>query len=165
MAVVFELVVNFGTNESAVSRAEEVCRTHQALRFKDAQLGLRGPWITRFTNAYIEFSVGVEGLNMGGPRHPAVDAYHVEKADLRLVSEQLYELLQLFDGYLVAQVGWDPEGDVNPEELREQVAESGTTGFNGIVLAEQLARNLGLDTSMEPFTPGHLWFPSALHMK
>ena len=103
MAVVFELVVNFGTNQDAVSSAERALLTVPSLDLGDSEHEARGPRITWFTDAYIEFSVAVSNINKGG-----VDAHHLPAIQVTAIAEYLYDVLRRFARYEIAVVGWDP---------------------------------------------------------
>ena len=59
MAILFELVVNFGTNEHGVEAATEGVRRVDHIDVRGVSLPLGDPIVTRLgsPNTYIEFSV------------------------------------------------------------------------------------------------------------
>ena len=56
-------------------------------------------------------------------------------------------------------VGWDPEEDVDEEQLRLRLEEIGMDGLGGLVLRAPLAVDLGLEAFVEPFTEGYVRLP------
>lgn len=164
MAVVFELVVNFGRNEAAVSEAAELVERHQAVVVRGASVPITSPSITRFRPPggdirYIEFSVWPRGINKGGPAHPSFSAYDLKREEIMAVGEQLYELLRRFRGYEVAIVGWDPEELVDVAILEEEWVLDGTIStLNGLVLAQSFA-DRWQPAGFVPFEPGFQWLP------
>src|SRR5262249_57878191 len=83
----------------------------------------------------------------------------VTATELSELGHGLYPLLRTFTGYLAAQVGWDPEERVSPDELREQWAEELAGGdMPGLVLAEDLHAETQCQ-GFVPFAPGFVWIP------
>jgi hypothetical protein len=81
-------------------------------------------------------------------------------AELTELGTGLYCLLAGFDGYAAAKVGWDPEGFVDPEELKTDWANELADGtINGLVLGQALHHELGLGGNYVEFQPGYLWIP------
>ena len=123
VAVLFELVVNFGTNLSAVERARAVVAGQGVLRLRGFEVPLGEPYVSGFDERgrhvfshcrdaveYVEFSVYPRGIGYGGPgpRLP-FDVRTLTDEELIEVGRQLYDLLRGFDGYQAAMVGWNPE--------------------------------------------------------
>lgn len=81
-------------------------------------------------------------------------------AELTELGRGLYRLLARFDGYAAAEVGWDPEGFVDPAELRSGWTDELAGGsIDGLVLCEALHDELGLGGKYAEFGPGYLWIP------
>jgi hypothetical protein len=55
-------------------------------------------------------------------------------------------------------VGWDPEWAVNPSELREHLSHDNAKPPAGLVVADSLAHELGLE-ALDEFQPGFRWAP------
>ncbi len=126
---------------------------------------LTPPSIAEFKSSlgadYIEFSVSPQGIRYGGARPPdPVDARTLTSEELSSLGEQLFELLRRFNGYDAAAVGWDPEGIVDPNEMKDYVLLDGS-GYrpHGIVVSNLLAEHWELDERFEPFVPGYRWIP------
>ena len=166
MAVVFELVVNFGQDEMSVSAAEEELERHPPVEVRGTPLPLTPPFVTRFSAAgggirYIEFTVHPRGIGYGGPGPNA--PFHtrdLSNDEISSIGESLYELLRRFRGYDVAVVGWDPEGLVDVRELEVGYVEDGSIfDLKGLVLANHLVAQWNLGTAFVPFDPEHHWLP------
>lgn len=69
MAVLFELVVNFGANEQGAEAATEGVRRVGHVDVRGVSLLFGGPVVTRLgsPDSYIEFSVYVRGMGCGAP--------------------------------------------------------------------------------------------------
>ena len=58
-------------------------------------------------------------------------------AELSELGAGLYRLLASFNGYVVAKVGWDPEGFLDAAELKSDWADELADGtINGLVLCK-----------------------------
>lgn len=98
----FELVVNFGQDELAVSSAEEELERHPPVEVRGTPLPLTPPFVTRFSAAgggirYIEFTVHPRGIGYGGPGPDA--RFHtrdLSNDEISSIGESLYELLRRF---------------------------------------------------------------------
>jgi hypothetical protein len=170
VAVIFELVVNFGDNEEALSRAELLCDAVAPLHLGDIDIPLGGPYVTRFAPGsgysergrrpgYIEFSVTARGIQYGGYTHPQISPSQLAGEEFGELARQLYNLLKRFEGYEVANVGMDPEETVDLDALAERLAESGLERLEGLVLRDSLVERFGLTRQLQPFSVGYQWLP------
>lgn len=158
VAIVYELVVNFGTDDDAAAHAAEICAAWPTLRLRDLDLPLYGPHDHRSAT---EFAVSVSGVLYGGLRHPGLDPYSLTEAEILVVRDWLYELLARMHGYHIAMVGWDPEELVDEREVRRQIDELGVDHLSGLVMRSPLAGELGIDGLVAPFDRDHVWLPAA----
>jgi hypothetical protein len=166
MAVVFELVVNFGQDELSVSAAKEELERHPPIEVRGTPLPLTPPFVTRFFAAgggirYVEFAVHPRGIGYGGPGPKApFRTRDLTGDEIATIGRELYELLRRFRGYDVALVGWDPEALVDVHELEVDYVDDGSIlDLNGLVLANRLVAQWNLDTALEAFDPEHQWLP------
>jgi len=119
MAVVFELVINFGQDELSVRAAEEELQRYPPVEVRGTPLPLTPPFVTRFSAAeggisYIEFTVHPRGIGYGGPGPRApFQTRDLSHDEISTIGAELYELLRRFRGYDAALVGWDPESLVD----------------------------------------------------
>ncbi len=163
MATVFELVINFGGNRDGVDTALETLKRYPVLSLRGLAIPLLPACVTEFKSSvgedYIEFSVSPQGIRYGGERPTdPVDARTITFDELSNLGEQLFDLLRRFDGYDVAVVGWDPEGIVDPNEMKDELLLDGRIyRLDGIVVRNQLAATWGLDERFEPFAKGYRW--------
>ena len=112
------------------------------------------------TSSYIELSVLPVAIGWGVGLDGTVPRTRLSAAELSELGTGLYRLLTRFDGYVAAKVGWDPEGFVDPEELKSDWADELSDGtINGLVLCEALHAELGLGSNHVQFQPGYLWIP------
>jgi len=166
MAIVFELVVNFGQHDDAVARASGVLDEVEAIEVRGHRLPITPPFVTRLQSkleweGYIEFSVHPRGLGYGGPKPPLpFPVRDLTDEEVTGAGAQLYDLLRRFDGYQAAMVGWDPEGFVDLTDLRnEWMEDDGMYDLDGLVLADSVATELQVDERYEAFAPGFRWLP------
>jgi hypothetical protein len=162
VAIVFELVVNFGPNEQgALAATGEVLRMGH-VRVRDVALPLGGPVVARpgSPSDFIEFSVFVCGMGYGapGPR-PDIDPRSLTREEITQVGRSLYDLLGDFSGYRAAVVGWDPESLVDVEDLEADWQNGDLPDYNGLVLADDLCDRWGLGPEWVAFQPGYRWLP------
>jgi len=160
MAVVFELVVNFGENETAVADAEAICGSVPPVCVRGIDVSLTGPHIAHFAQSYIEFSVGLYGVSRGYKVHPQFKVTDLTNDDMSEFRDHLYGLLRQFDGFVAAIVGWDPEEVVDLPLLRDRVDEYGLDRLDGLVLASDIVVDWGLVAEFSDFAPGYSWLPS-----
>ncbi len=162
VAIVFELVVNFGANEQGAGAATEEFRRFGHIEVRGASLPLSGPFVNRLgsTTPYIEFSVFVCGIGVGtqGPR-PDIDARTLTSEEITHVGLALYELLGGFSGYRAAAVGWDPESLVDVEDLETDWQKGDPPECDGLVLADDLCERWGLGREWVAFATGYRWLP------
>ncbi|MET7808903.1 hypothetical protein [Micromonospora chersina] len=163
MAIAFELVINYGSNHNAAAAARHAALNHPPLTAGPHQVGLHKPLLGTVRGydgkQYLEMAVlpvGV-GWKVGLDRHaPHLGLTADELSEL---GKELYQLLTRFTGYRAAQVGWDPEGRVDPAELQQEWAEELAAGeLPGLVLAEDLHQQLR-GQGFVPFAPGFVWIP------
>jgi hypothetical protein len=165
MAIVFELVVNFGGNRVAVDAALETLQQFPTLSLRGLDIPLMPAYVTEMKSTlgddYIEFSVSPQGICYGGERPTdPVNARTLTSDELTNLGGQLFDLLRRFDGYDVAAVGWDPEGIVDPNEMQnEWLLDGSIYRLDGVVVSNHLAAKWGLDERFEPFVQGFRWIP------
>jgi len=164
VAVIFELVVNFGRDEDAVAAATHELEQHPTVEVRGVQLPVTPPFVTRIHSdeelAYIEFSVYPRGIGYGSPiPHPPIDVRDLRNDEIGAVGEELYELLRRFHGYETAMVGWDPEYCVDVRELESDWLPDGTIyKLHGLVLSDALIERWRPE-GFVPFAPGFSWLP------
>lgn len=164
MAIIFELVVNFGLNDAGVARAEAEVELASDVALRRERLVLTPPFVRRLSGGgvdYIEFSVHPRGLGYGGPGpKPSFEPRTVTDAELTDVGQELYTLLRRFDGYDAAMVGWDPEGLVDLAELEEEwVADGSIAPLDGLVISRPVADRWAVDAGWVSFDADHVWLP------
>jgi len=163
MAIAFELVINFGSNQTAAFAARRLTADYPLLAAGQHGVPLHEPLITTARGydgePHLEMSVlpvGV-GLKVGLDRDH--EGLPLKAAELSELGGGLYQLLKRFTGYRAAQVGWDPEGRVDPAELRHDYADDLAAGeLPGLVLAEDLHQDLQ-GQGFVPFAQGFVWIP------
>ena len=162
VAIVFELVVNFGANERGARSATEGVRRFGHIEVRGVPLPLGGPFVNRLRSPtpYIEFSVFVGGMGVGtpGPR-PDIDPRSLTSEEITHVGLALYELLGGFSGYRAAVVGWDPESLVDVEDLETDWQNGDPPEYDGLVLADDLCERWGLGREWVAFATGYRWLP------
>jgi len=162
MAIVFELVVNFGANDTAMSNASNVLREIHSVEVRGEKVLLSGPYVTRLSgpNGYIEFSVVVPGLGVSGPGPgPSFDPQTVTADELKCVGDELYGMLRRFRGYRAAAVGWDPECLVDIQDLDADWHNGDPPAYHGLVLEQDLCTKWSLGPEWVDFEPGYRWLP------
>jgi hypothetical protein len=162
MAVLFELVVNFGTDKEAAGTAAELVRGAGHVDVRGVQAPLGDPYVTELTrpSAYIEFSVHPRGIGYGGPGpRPDLDPHSLTADEITRIGHALYDLLRGFSGYRAAIVGWDPESLVDLEDLETDWRTGDPPGYNGLVLADDLCERWRLGPEWRVFEPGYRWLP------
>jgi hypothetical protein len=140
MAIIFELVVNFGLDEDAVADATEELDRKPTVEVRGVQLPVTPPFVTPLeASGYFEFSVHPRGIGAGGPgAYPPFNPRDLSDDEIGAVGDQLYHRLRRFHGYEAAVVGWDPESLVDPAELEVEVPDGRISRLNGLVLADRL---------------------------
>lgn len=162
VAVIFELVVNFGGDEQATEAAAALVRRVDHIEVRGVSLPLGDPFITRMHSptAYVEFSVHPRGLGYGGPGPtPGLDPRSLTDEEITHAGRALYDLLQGFSGYRAAIVGWNPESLVDLHDLETDWRNGDAPAYNGLVLADDLCRRWQLGAEWVAFGPGHRWVP------
>jgi hypothetical protein len=163
MAIAFELVINFGSDQAAADAACDLTGKQPALTAGQHRVQLHKP-LVRTARGYhgqphLEMAIIPVGVGWG----VGLDRHHER---LRLTADEfselghgLYRLLAHFSRYRAAQVGWDPEGRVDPAELQQDRADELDAGqLPGLVLAEDLHWDLR-GRGFVPFAPGFVWIP------
>jgi len=165
MAIIFELVVNFGRDEAAVAAATDELDRHPTVEVRGVRLPLTPPYVTTLhlseALSYIEFSVNPRGISAPcrGP-NPPFKAQELSNDELTSVGDQLYERLRRFHGYEAALVGWDPESLVDVGWLEsDYVPDRSLSRVEGLVLSERLIESWGQPEGFAPFEPGFSWIP------
>lgn len=162
VAVIFELVVNFGADEQAAEAAAALVRRVDHVEVRGVSLPLGDPFITRVQppNTYIEFSVHPRGLGYGGPGPISdLDPQSLTDEEITQVGRALYDLLQVFSGYRAAIVGWDPESLVDVQDLQTDWRNGDVPEYDGLVLANDLFEKWQLGPEWVAFSHGHRWLP------
>ncbi|MEU9022696.1 hypothetical protein [Actinomadura sp. NPDC048394] len=162
MAIVFELVLNYGQNHAAIEDARRVVAAHPPLPAGPYRVALHEPLVDTVLDAadqpFLEMSiipVGV-GHNVAIDRHSRV---RLTPEELDELGVGLYGLLAKLSGYQLAMVGWDPEWLVDPVELQREYADRLQAGtLYGLVVAETVQLGVPMP-SLVPFADGFLWFP------
>jgi hypothetical protein len=119
MAVLFELVVNFGTDMKAAEAAAEHVDRAGHIDVRGVHVPLPGPFVTGLGSPdYIEFTVVPSGIGWGPHlKPPAFDPRSLTSDEITQIGHTLYALLRAFTGYRAAIVGWNPESLVDLEDL------------------------------------------------
>jgi hypothetical protein len=162
MAIIFELVVNFGSNDQGADAAVDAAVRFDHVEVRGVSLPLSNPVVTRFASPekYIEFSVYVRGL--GTPpaaREPAIDPRSVTGEEITQIGSSLYTLLGGLAGYRAAIVGWNPESLVEVHDLETDWRNGEPPDYDGLVLASDLCERWELEPKMAVFGDGYRWFP------
>jgi hypothetical protein len=165
VAIAFELVVNFGSNDGAARTAHDLVVSRGPLAVGRRSVDLHEPLLNRARGSdgvpYLEMSVLPLGVGCGVGLDRGHEPLRLTAAELTELGHGLYQLLAGFAGYRAAQVGWDPEWRVDPAELRQEWADELADGtLSGLVLAEDVLSDLR-GPGLLPFAPGFLWIPYA----
>lgn len=163
MAIVFELVVNFGANHAAAGQARAAVLDHHDLPAGGYRIPLHEALLTTTRSnsgtEYLEMSVLPAGVGFGVAMDRGRRAVRLTSDELSELGYGLYGLLRQFTGYRAAQVGWDPEGRTDPDELRTEWTEELAGGrLPGLVLADDVHQELQ-GSGFTRFAPGHVWIP------
>ncbi len=159
MALCFELVVNFGENIEGARAAALANPSPMTLRAGGHRIPLHRALMNRI-GSYIELSVVPVAVGWGVGLDGTLPRTRLSAAELSELGAGLYRLLASFNGYVVAKVGWDPEGFLDPAELKSDWADELAGGtIDGLVLGQALHDELGLGGNYVQFQPGYLWIP------
>jgi hypothetical protein len=159
MAIIFELVVNFGDNLEAAQAAALTNPSPTTLQAGSQRFPLHRSMLNR-SGSYIELAVIPVSVSWGLPMDGTLPRTRLSAVELTELGQGLYRLLAKFSGYVVAKVGWDPEAFLDPAELRSDWVDELADGtIHGLVLCEALHAELGLDDNYVEFQPGYLWTP------
>ncbi|WP_157852451.1 hypothetical protein [Kitasatospora sp. NRRL B-11411] len=166
MAVMFTLVVNFGDDLEAARVAAATAAGWPPLKAGHHRIPLHPATITSETSEYSEsvvyaqLSVLPVAVGFGAAPDRRLPRIGLTSEELTELGRGLYGLLAEFDGYLAAMVGWDPDSLVDTEYLRADLTDELTNGVpDGLVVSEQLHRDLGAGRHFAPFAPGFVWIP------
>ncbi|SDT81122.1 hypothetical protein [Actinoplanes derwentensis] len=146
MAVIFELVVNFGQDVAGAERAREAALAAAPLVAGAHRIGVHAHVDTR--GAYAELSVMPVAVSWGSTFDEGLPHLELSAAELTELGHGLYGLLSTFSGYRAAAVGWDCEPYADTEDLEDAEAP-------GRVFAEGIVSG----PSFTPFAPGYVWVP------
>ncbi len=159
MAICFELVVNFGENVEGARAAALANPSPMTLQAGSHRIPLHRALMNR-AGSYIELSVVPVAVGWGVVLDGTLPRTGLSAAELSELGTGLYRLLASFNGYVAAKVGWDPEGFLDPAELKSDWADELADGtINGLVLCKALHGELGLGDNYVEFQPGYLWIP------
>ena len=159
VAICFELVVNFGNNVEGAQAAALASPRPMTLQAGIHRIPLHRALMNR-TGSYIELSVIPVGVGWGVALDGTLPRTRLTATELTELGTGLYRLLAEFNGYVAAKVGWDPEGFLDPEELKSDWADELNDGtINGLVLCQAMHSALGLGGNYVEFQPGYLWVP------
>ncbi|MEQ4209778.1 hypothetical protein [Actinopolymorpha sp. B9G3] len=159
MAICFELVVNFGENVEGARAAALADPSPAPVQAGRHRIPVHRTVMNR-TPSYIEVSVIPVAVGWGVSLDGTLPRFRLSAAELSEVGIGLYRLLERFNGYLVAKVGWDPESSVDPSELKSDWADELADGtIDGLVLKDALHDELRLGDNYVEFQPGYLWIP------
>jgi hypothetical protein len=150
VAILFALVVNFGSDEAAARAAHDLVLANQLQAVGDLTIGLHEPFLRH--GPYLEMSVVPIGVGWAGPANRAPMLRRLSAAQLTELGHCLYRLLTEFTGYRAAVVGWERDELVNVDELDEAVP--------GLVLADDVRPDLR-GPAFVRFMPGFRWIPYA----
>jgi hypothetical protein len=159
VAIVFGLVINFGSDEESADAARRLAEKAEPLA--------AGPHRVRVHSSRhrggpaVELGVVPVGVSWGS----ALDRDHprvlLTAAELTELGFGLFEMLKGFTGYRAAAVGWDCEPYVDLDDLETDLAD-------GMTEAELQGRVIAADVLPEargplfvPFAPGYVWVPYA----
>lgn len=163
MAIVFELVINYGNDRSAAENAARVVASHPPLPAGPHAIRLHRPLINAVRDAagepYLEMSIIPARVGFGCALDEQQPRIPLTTAELSELGTGLYSVLATLTGYRAARVGWDPEEQVDPVELQQEWAEELAAGeLPGLVLAEGLRLDVPV-AGLERFAPGFRWIP------
>jgi hypothetical protein len=159
VAVCFELVVNFGANAEGAQAAARTDPRPMTLRAGRHRIPLHRALINQ-AGSFIELSVLPVAVGWRVALDGSLPRTRLSAAELTELGTGLYRLLARFDGYLAAKVGWDPEGFLDPGELKSDWIDELADGtINGLVLCQALHDEFGLGDNYVEFQPGYLWIP------
>jgi len=162
MAVVYELVVDFGANEGAAQRYREwLLNQPKSVTVGDKEIGLHDPLLERTRQHY--FSVDIIPVRIGysvGLDHGLGERIPLTKGELADLGLKLYEFVRGRPGYQLAMVGWDVDYWLFPEELKSEWRQEITEGsLKGLVISKQLLREFPGACNFMPFDDEHDWVP------
>lgn len=161
MAIIFELVVNFGTNSEGAAAATEHVRRTGHIDVRGVPFPFDEPFVRQYLAAvspsYIEFAVHPRGVRYGarGPRSD-LDPRSMREDE---IGHALYDLLRSISGYRAAIVGWNPEFLVDLDDLEADWRNGDAIDCNGLVLADDLCERWRLGPEWAAFEPGYRWLP------
>lgn len=116
--------------------------------------------LTNRTSSYIELSVVPVAVGWGVGLDGTLPRVPLSAAELTELGSGLYRLLEQFDGDVVAKVGWDPEGFLDPSDLKRDWADELAVGaIDGLVFSEAMHDELKLGENYVEFQPGYRWIP------
>jgi hypothetical protein len=117
MAIIFELVVNFGTGKETAEAAAELVDRAGHIDVRGVHVPLPGRVTGLGSPNYIEFTVHPTGIAWAPHLKPAFDPRSLTSDEITRIGHSLYDLLRAFSGYRAAIVGWNPESLVDLEDL------------------------------------------------
>ncbi|MFE2584578.1 hypothetical protein [Streptomyces sp. NPDC059378] len=159
MAVCFELVVDFGDDAEAARAAAFGAPWPYTLRAGAFRIPLHRPMLS-ISGTNTQLSVLPVAVGHGVAADGSLPRFNLTESELMELGRGLYGLLERFEGYVAAMVGWDPEGFLDVDDLAADWSEELADGtLPGLVLADHLRTRLSLGPAWVPFRPGYLWLP------
>ena len=163
MAIIFELVINYGNDRAAAESAAGLVESHPPLAAGRYEIPLHEPHVGTVRDAdgqpYLEMSIVPAQVGLGVAFERRQPRLPLTAAEFSELGDGLYSVLATISGYRAAKVGWDPEEFVDPLELRRDWSEEIAAGaLPGLVVAEGLHLGVPMDAFV-PFTSGFVWLP------
>ncbi|WP_306366991.1 hypothetical protein [Nocardiopsis sp. CC223A] len=160
MAIVFELVADFGEDVRAARTAATAAAAHGPLPAGSHRIPLHPASLWTDPAGRVELSVVPAGVGIGVAMDAGLPDVGLNAAGFTELGRGLYDLLRGLRGYRAAAVGWDVESSADVGELRtERAADPRGWAVDGLVLADRVLADLGGDDRFVPFAAGSSWLP------
>ena len=160
MAIVFELVADFGADADAARNAVGTVAAQEPILAGSRRIPLHPVHLRTDASARVELSVVPVGVGSGVVMDAGRSCPKPTAAEFTALGHGLYGLLRGLRGYRAAAVGWDVESCADVEELRaERAADPQGWAVDGLVLADPVLADLGGDGRFVPFAAGYSWLP------
>ncbi len=157
----FELVADFGDDVEAAraaARGEHLPYTLPAGRLR---IPLHRPMLST-DGPSAQVAVVPVAVGHGVAADGSLPRFELTEVELRELGCGLYGVLERFEGYLAAMVGWDPECFLDTDDLATDWSEELADGtLPGLVLADKLRTRLTLGPAWVPYRSGYSWLPYA----
>ncbi|MER5884932.1 hypothetical protein ABT160_13980 [Streptomyces sp. NPDC001941] len=164
MAVIYELVVNFGDDHDAAQAAVRTLDPPPVLPAGPHAIRFFEPTLDRWEgyhgNEFWLCSLVARNVGYGLANEDSAQRIPMKAAELTQLTTGLYGVLSELRGYRAACVGFDPESVIDLAELREEFLEElAGEGLPGLVLSEAMGRELGAGPAFVPYREGFSWCP------